>query len=186
MALNSGVSKYTAGWDYTAQGTKHMTDMKKRSTLKIITGAAAIAATPSIASAGNFIDGADNEQAAVEEIVVPVNTGTELTISLSVEPEPTIRLTNHSKQLLIVRHVYPGIVHAGEQTFDINSIFFRCAYAVSAGRSRTVKIEPTISTQVETAYPRQLYSNKPQRMVAITGRDRSGKLANSTRSFFAW
>jgi len=155
-----------------------MTDMKKRSTLKIITGAAAIAATPSIASAGNFIDGADNEQAAVEEIVVPVNTGTELTISLSVEPEPTIRLTNH-------RHVYPGIVHAGEQTFDINSIFFRCAYAVSAGRSRTVKIEPTISTQVETAYPRQLYSNKPQRMVAITGRDRSGKLANSTRSFFA-
>ena len=161
-----------------------MVDSKKRTTLKIISGAAAIAATPSIASAGNFLVGANNEQVATEEIVIPVNAGTELTISLSVDPEPALVLTNHSKQLLIVRHVYPGIIHAGDKTFDINSIFSRCAYAISAGRSRTVKINPVESNHVETAYPYKLYRNKPQRFAAVTGRNHVGKLSNSTRSFF--
>ncbi len=163
-----------------------MVDQKKRTTLKILSGSAAVmAASSSLAVAGNCIYGADKSHTAMEETVVPVSNGTELTISLSVEPEPAVRITNHSKKLLIVRHVYPGIVHAGDQTFDINSIFENSAYAIGAGSSRNVLIKPTANTTAETSYPKHLFQKQPQRQVAVTGRDRQGKLANSTRSFFA-
>lgn len=182
--------------DFAAEGTlyirtktgdlSYMIDRKKRTTLKMIGGAAAVAAIPTIASAGNCFHGdAHKEQHANTETVVPINNGTELTIALSVDPEPTIRMTNHSNQLVIVRHVYPGIIHAGDVAYDLNSIFANSAYAIGAGRSRTVKIQPTSHTQAEADYPRHLYRNKPQRIVAVTGRNERGILANSTRSFFA-
>jgi len=161
-----------------------MVDLDKRTTLRVITGAAAIAATPSMAAAG-LSGGAHDEQHSNEEFVVPVNASTELTIALSVDPEPVLRLTNNSKQLLIVRHVYPGLIHAGTETYDINSVFVNCAYAISAGRSRTIKIQPTKSTQAEVAYPRQLYRNQPQRAVTVTGNNHMGTIVNSTRSFYA-
>ena len=161
-----------------------MVDYRKRTTIKVISGAAAIAGTPSIASAGVF-GGAHDELPATEDIIVPVNTSTELKIELTVSDESTIRMTNNSNQLLILRHVYPGIVHAGARAFDINSLFVNCAYAISAGRSRTVTIQPTVSTQAETPYPRELYRNRPQRAVSVVGHDDKGLLVNSTRSFFA-
>lgn len=161
-----------------------MVDTKKRNTLKLLGGSAVVAVAPGIVSA-NCLHDDEASQAALEEIIVPVtSSGTELTIALSVDPEPAVRLTNHSKQLIIVRHVYPGIVHAGDQTFDINSIFERCAYAIRAGSSRNVVIEPTASTSVETSFPGQLNNQQPQRIAAITGRDHNGRLANSSRSFF--
>lgn len=164
-----------------------MVDAKKRNTLKLITGSAVVAVVPG-GVAAQCIHGGQGypAQTAMEEIVVPVtSSGAELTIALNVDPEPTVRLTNHSKELIIVRHVYPGMVHAGEVAFDINSIFEKCAYAISPGTGRTVKIEPTTSTQAETEFPRHLYRNKPQRLVAVTGRDNRGILANSSRSFFS-
>jgi len=163
-----------------------MIDHKKRTTIKAMGGAAALLAAPGIVSAGNCLHQYSPKQvSAGEEIVVPINSGAELTISLSVDPEPTIRMTNHSNKLVIVRHEYPGLIHAGEKSYDINSIFDRCAYAISPGTGRTVRIEPTVHTQPEVDFPREIYRNKPQRIVAVTGRDRNGKLANSTRSFFA-
>lgn len=162
-----------------------MVDIKKRNTLKALGGSAVIAVAPGVVSA-SCLHGSKKYQTAMEEIVVPVSSsGTELTIALSLDPEPTVRLTNHSNRLVIVRHVHPGIVHAGEQAFDINSIFERSAYAIQAGRSRTVKISPTSHTAAEREYPLHLYRNKPQRVVAVTGRDSRGQLANSSRSFFA-
>ena len=164
-------------------------DTAKRKTLKVLGGSAVIAVAPGIISAntlqGGETTGTANE-AAMEEITVPVTaSGTELTISLSVDPEPVVRLTNHSRQLIIVRHVYPGIVEAGNQSFDINSIFERCAYAIRAGSSRNVLIEPASGTSAETNFPRHLYRSKPQRIAAVTGRDHNGRLAKSSRSFFA-
>lgn len=161
-----------------------MVDIKKRNTLKALGGSAVIAVAPSAVSAV-CLHG-EKYQTAMEEIVVPVtSSGTELTIALSVDPIPTVRLTNHSNKLVIVRHVYPGIVHAGKQAFDINSIFERSGYAIGAGRSREVAIKPTVHTAAETEFPRHLYRNKPQRVAAVTGRDHRGILANSSRSFFS-
>lgn len=163
-----------------------MVDIKKRNTLKTLGGSAVIAVAPTAASAiclhGEQPTVAMN---SMEEITVPVNSGTELTIALSVDPTPTIRLTNHSNQLVIVRHVHPGIVHAGRQAFDINSIFSGGAYAIRPGTSREAVIKPTVATAPETGFPRQLYRNKPQRVAAVTGRDHRGILANSSRSFFS-
>lgn len=165
-----------------------MVDIKKRNTLKALGGSAVIAVAPTAVSAaclhGEKYQTANMEE--LEEIVVPVtSSGTELTIALSVDPEPTVRLTNHSNKLVIVRHVYPGIVHAGKQAFDINSIFEGGAYAIRPGTSREAFINPTVSTAAETDFPRHIYRNKPQRVAAVTGRDDRGILANSSRSFFS-
>ena len=162
-----------------------MVDSKKRKTLKVLGGSAVIAVAPGVITA-NSLYRSEASQPELDEITVPVySSGTELTISLSVDPEPAVQLTNHSKQLIIVRHVYPGIVHAGNQTFDINSIFERCAYAIRSGTSRNVLIEPASGTSVETSFPRHLYRKQPERLVAVTGRDHNGRLAKSSRSIFA-
>lgn len=161
-----------------------MVDVQKRNSLKLLGGSALVAVAPTAATAA-CLHG-NKYQTAMQEIVVPVtSSGTELTIALSIDPEPTVRLTNHSNKLIIVRHVYPGIVHAGAVAYDINSIFENSAYAVRAGGSRTVKISPTSNTAAETDFPRHLYRNKPQRVAAVTGRDHKGILANSSRSFFS-
>jgi len=162
-----------------------MVDTKKRNSLKVLGGSAVIAIAPGVVTA-HSLGGNEADQVALEEIIVPVtSSGTELTIALSIEPEPIVKLTNHSKQLIIVRHVYPGIVHAGNQTFDINSIFERCAYAIRSGTSRNVAIEPTISTAAEKSFPRHLYRKQSQRrLAAVAETDHNGRPGKSSRSFF--
>jgi|GEM_PF-1625076 len=164
-----------------------MVDIKKRKTLKVITGSAVIAVASPVVSAA-CIHGSEHSvtQTDPEDIIVPVtSSGTELSVSLSVEPEPIVRLTNNSDRLIIVRHVYPGIVHAGDKAFNINSIFERCAYAISPGTSREAAISPTVHTAEETTFPRHLYRKQPQRVAAVTGHDNNGMIVNSSRSFYS-
>ena len=165
-------------------------DQNRRLALKMMGGTAVIAtgaALPAFAHDCGFL--ADTSSAKTEDTAIEIvnhhRPGAELTIALSVDPEPTIRITNHSDKLIILRHVHPGIIHAGYKTFDINSVFERSSYAIGAGRSRVVSVKETTATQAERPYPRHLYRNKPQRIVAVTGRNSAGILANSTRSFFA-
>ena len=160
-------------------------DPGRRLALKMIGGTAVLATGTAYSTAHALSDLTTGEQVNTTEASVTTRTGAELSISLSVDPEPTIRMTNHSNKLLIVRHVHPGIIHAGKNAYDINSIFERSAYAIGAGRSRTVSVQKTSAIQPERDFPRHLYANKPQRIVAVTGRNYSGLLANSTRSFFA-
>lgn len=161
-------------------------DKERRMVLKMIGGTAVLstAALHSTAAALTPL----SEEAVAGTTGTPVirrNPGADLTISLSVDPEPTIRLTNHSDRLIIVRHVHPGLIHAGAKAYDINSIFERSAYAIGAGRSRLVTVKETEHTQAERPYPRHLFRNKPQQIVAVTGRNYTGILANSTRSYYA-
>lgn len=162
-------------------------DRKRRLALKMIGGTAVLATGAAFSTAHalstNAADAA-TDTAAIDT-VGHHRPGAELTISLSVDPEPTIRITNHSDKLIILRHVYPGIIHAGAKTFDVNSIFEGSAYAIGAGRSRVVSVGETVATQAERDFPRHLYAKKPQRIAAVTGRNYAGILANSTRSFFA-
>ena len=164
-----------------------MLDTNKRTTLKIIGGATAIAAAPSMVMAGiNHQHGAADEIHPAQKTELNkelLTAGTSITIALLLDPEPILRMTNHSNQLVIVRHVSPGILHAGDQVFDINSVFERCAYAISAGTSRNVKISPSGSSPVQTDVPKHL-QHRQQHLLAVTGRDRTGKLANSSQHFF--
>lgn len=163
-------------------------DQNRRLALKMIGGTAVIATGAVISSplhAYNCTHGAQKPQEEAVELVNHNRPGAELTIALSIDPEPTIRITNHSGKLIILRHVHPGIIHAGYKTFDINSIFELSSYAIGAGKSRVIPVKETTATQAEKSFPKHLYRNKPQRIVAVTGRNASGLLANSTRSFFA-
>ncbi len=157
-----------------------MINNERRTVLKVFGGTAVIATMPAFAN-GAVAD----TTLKSDEQTVPVSTSAELSVTLSVDPVPTINLTNNSNKLVIVRHVYPGIIHAGEKTFDINSIFSSGAYAIGAGRTRRVKIEPTYATQAEAEFPRYKYRNQPHRLVSVTGTDRRGPVVNSSRSFFA-
>ncbi|MDB3935802.1 hypothetical protein N9383_03685 [Granulosicoccus sp.] len=164
-----------------------MVDRNKRSVLKSIGGAAAILITPGIASAHSrkydFSAAGSKQPARVD--IIPASTGAELSIELSVHPAPFITLNNHSDEPLVIKNVYPGIIHAGAQTFDINSIFKSGAFEIDAGDTRTLRIQPITGNQTETRFARSHYRNKPQRIVSVTGHDNNGMIVNSTRSFFA-
>jgi len=163
-----------------------MVDINKRNAIKAIGGTAAIASMPSLAVASAGLLGENsNKHSATQSVVVPLNTGTELSISMSLEGVPSLTLTNHSNQLIVVRHVHPGIVHAGTRTFDLNAIFSTGAHSIDAGSSRTFNIEPTSSTQAQIDFPRHLYRNKPQRVVTVRGADHIGEVIHSSRSFYS-
>jgi len=157
-------------------------DHKKRNTLKIISGTAAVAMLPTAAMAN-----CNNHTKLVNQStqkLVTTGAGAELTAELDLIAEPTLLLTNNTDELIIVRHIHPGIIHAGKNAYDINSVFDRCAYAIRPGTTRRMEIAPTHSTQAEVDFPRQRYSDQPQRVVKVIGQDNQGTLVNSSRSFY--
>lgn len=165
-----------------------MVDIAKRNTLTLLSGSALITAMPSLAKGISPTPAAVLDSPA--DSMVPLSTraahSAEISISIEVDEQATLTLTNHSDSLIVVRHVHPGIVHAGERAFDINAPFKHSAYAIGAGRSRVIKIESTQSTQAETSFPRHLYANKPQKIVHVTANSaNAGQLVNSTRSYYA-
>ena len=166
-----------------------MVDLAKRKTLITLGGTALVTAAPTLAGAGVLSDGLNSDNLtrhSTQSVLSITPEGKEISLSLLVDEESVLTISNHTDQLIIVRHVYPGIVHAGKQTFDITSVFERSAYAIGAGRSRSMPIKQTFSTQAETDFPRHRYSNKPIRVAALLAQSSQGKLvANSSRSFFA-
>ena len=167
---------------------------KKRQTLKVMGAGVAVAATPlSVATLGwPNVSLADQQiihdeatSSIYEDIELPMITHAELSIALRVDPNPVLVMGNNTDELIIVRHVHPGIVHAGDRAFDINSVFERCAYAISPHTKRAVAIEQTSHIQREREFQRANYQNQPHRLVVVAGADRDGLLAYSSRSFYA-
>lgn len=163
-----------------------MVDQAKRNTLIMLSGTALVTAMPAIAAGyGNVIQIADAgiTHDTPESMIAISGKDMEMSIELNINDQPTVTIANLTDQLIIVRHVYPGIVHAGERTFDINSVFERSAYAVSAGKSRTIAISETYSTQAEVKFPRD--THQPIRAAKLIAQTPTGLVANSTRSFYA-
>ncbi len=161
-----------------------MVDITKRNALKVLGGTAAIASAPSLAT-GMPLYGDDAQHNTAAEADVTVSASTEMSIALNIESVPRLTLTNHSDQPIALRHIHPGIVHAGEKAFDLNSIFNGKTHTIAAGSSRSFAIQPTHATQAETGFPRHLYRKQPQRVVAVRGNDHHGEFINSSRSFYA-
>lgn len=163
-----------------------MVDTNKRNALKLLGGGAVIASVPSLATgASSSLNSHQAEYKTADNANIASNARTEMSIALSVETEPMVTLTNHSNQAIALRHVYPGIVHAGEKAYDLNSIFYGEALTIAAGTSQSFQIQPTHATQAETIFPRHLYRKQPQRVVAVKGNDRHGEFVNSSRSFYS-
>jgi hypothetical protein len=155
-------------------------DPAKRHTIKLLGGAALVAAAPSV-TAGERI----GVNAVDLRAIKLSGSSAELSFILEVAEQSVLTMINNTDRLLIVRHVHPGIVHAGALTFDINSAFARSGYAISAGKSRKVEIAPVDKFAVEADFPRARERHNPQRIVSLTGSDKNGLLVNSTRSFYA-
>ncbi len=155
-------------------------DPKKRQTIKLLTGAALVAGVPAVSMPA----GAFDAEADVQEVNINA-VNAELSFSLHVDEQAVLKMANNTDRLLIVRHVHPGIVHAGRHTFDINAAFERSAYAISAGHTRSVELKPIDPLVGEVEFSRSQYRNMPQRIVSLTGSDKHGMLVNSTRSFYA-
>jgi len=157
-----------------------MFDSTKRKMLKVLGSSAALAAIPSISKATQAVSGLASSTIDGSSV-----GSAELTAELSMGYQPMINLTNHTDQLIEVKHVHPGIVHAGYTTLDINSVFKNGALAIKPGESRSFPVGTTHSTQAETTFPRHLYQKMPQRVVSVTGNDVQGTFINSSRSFYA-
>ncbi len=167
-------------------------DAAKRQSLKTMTGTALIggsaligstaltAAIPTLANTSQTAPSAASPSA--------LKTQSELSVHLTVGPRPSITLTNNTNLPITVKHVYPGIVHAGRHSFDINEMFARFGSSgctIEAGESRAVRVTAITGTQEERAFPRQRYARQPLRVAAVTGNDHKGLIVNSSRSFYA-
>ena len=110
----------------------------------------------------------------------------ELRLELNVAQQTSLTISNDSDTRAVVRHVYPGIVHAGARTLDLNAAFTNGSREIEAGQSITVVIQPTQSiTPKETEFPRHKYSRLPQQIARLSGVDEKGVIVNSTRSFYS-
>lgn len=157
-------------------------DPAKRQTIKLLSGSAIIAAVPVVATNAMAKTGAGTDSIRETSLTA---SGAELSLSLLVDDETVLKMTNNTDHLVIVRHVHPGIVHAGDKVFDLNAAFKRSAYAISGGSTRSVVLNPIDRLAGETEFSRSRYRNMPQRIVSVTGSDKRGLLLNSTRSFYA-
>jgi hypothetical protein len=164
-----------------------MVDLTKRTILKTIGGVTAVAATPGLASAitDNTLLNKGIDTQSAKEIIVPINGGAEISIALSVDAETTLQLSNNSNQAVTVKHIHPGIINAGAQSFDINAIFSNGPRTIKAGETQSVSVLPMAKLQAETPFPRERYRNQPQRIASVTGKDHIGEIVNSTRSFYS-
>ncbi len=162
-----------------------MVDLAKRNTLIMLSGTAVVSAMPALASSYGIpaITGAGATDQSVEALMSVSGEGMELSVFLKIDEQPSVTITNRTDKLIILRHLHPGIVHAGDKTFDINSVFERCAHAVSAGKSRTLPIVETFSTQAEVQYPRN--TKAPLRVANLVAHSPIGEVTNSTRSFYS-
>ena len=110
----------------------------------------------------------------------------ELRLELNVAQQTSLTISNDSDTLAVVRHVHPGIVHAGARTLDLNAAFANGSREIEAGKSITVVLQPTQSiTPKETEFPRHEYSHLPQQIARLNGVDEKGVIVNSTRSFYS-
>lgn len=162
-------------------------DPARRQTIKLIGATAVFASVPStsVPSIRAAVpSGTDASSLDLRESAFAAY-GAELSLDLQVDDEAVLSMTNNSDRLIIVRHVYPGIVHAGEQTYNINSAFERSAYAISARSTRRVVLQAASRQVSETDFPRWRERDKPQRIASLIGNNQHGLIVNSTRSYYA-
>lgn len=154
-------------------------DKQKRKTLTLLGTTAAAAVLPAVAIAGH-------QQPATPSTGAGPKQCMDLRLELTVAQQPTLRLSNDTDQPALVSHIYPGIAHAGQHTFNLNALFANGAHRIGPGQSITLPIQPQVGRPAtETPFPRHRYKHQPQRIARLRGADANGALINSTRSFYS-
>jgi len=113
-------------------------DQKKRTTLKTITAAAAVAATPAAVAAG---------MSAIS------TASADAPLKIVVEGDGSVLVTNASTNATSLRHVSPGRVTAKELSYDLNELIVDGPLKLEAGATRRFKLKPVSSDSVEATVP---------------------------------
>ena len=156
-----------------------MIDKTKRTTLKALSSLTAVAAIPSgIASASTLLE-TGNSNATV--------LGTDVTMSIVPDHGRghTIQLNNTSNKTVTIKHVYPGIVAADGNNYDLNSIFSSGPVVIEAGQSHQAAVAKQPTTLAEAKIPNGLTQSHTFSMVSEYQHFGQSKSVVTTRAYFA-
>jgi len=159
-----------------------LTDISKRTTLKIIAGSATAVALPVSLSAANAVGVASTKLPATTPIEIDTTAGLQLTLTLGDQPE--LHMTNNTDELIILRHIHPGIVHVGDRTFNLNSVFEKSWTAIEAGRTRRKPIEQIAATTPETRFAPGVYQEGRLKPAQVVGYVNDEKVLSSSRHYY--
>jgi len=157
-----------------------LTDTSKRNTLKIIAGTAAVVAVP-VASA-SVPSSSAGKVPATTSIEIDSTSGLQLTLTTGDQPE--LHMTNNTDDVIIVRHVHPGIVHVGDRTFNLNSVFDKNATGIRAGETRRKPIAQIAATTPETRFAPGVYKEGRLKPAQVVGYLNEEKVLNSSRFYY--
>lgn len=159
-----------------------MTDTNKRTTLKIIAGSAVAAAIPVSLASANVPKSTAKNSAATTTIEIDSTSGLQLTLTTGDQPE--LHMTNNTDDVIIVRHVHPGIVHVGDRTFNLNSVFDKNATGIRAGETRRKPIAQIAATTPETRFAPGVYKEGRLKPAHVVGYLNEEKVLNSSRFYY--
>jgi len=93
-------------------------------------------------------------------------------------------MTNNTDDIVIVRHVHPGIVHVGDRTFNLNSVFEKNATGIGVGETRRKSIMPVAATTAETRFAPGVYKEGRLKPAQVVGYVNEEKVLNSSRFYY--
>jgi len=156
-----------------------MVDSSKRRYLKSLGAMMAMPLVPAIALPTTGIASVNDPHTSINA----VTDNEELTISLILGDKPMMRVTNNTNTLSILRRIHPGVVHAGDKTYDLNHSLSRSSYAIGGRRSRLIPVTEALGVIVEPSQSTS-YSRKPLRVATISSDNDSGRILHASRVFF--
>ncbi len=151
-----------------------MVDSSKRRSLKSIGG---IMAMPMVGAAA--MPAVSHAKSVDAQTFKQISGNEELSISLELGSNPKMLVTNNSKSMTILRSVHPGVVHAGDTSYDLNHSLMSSSYALRPGGTRAIPITEAIGPVAE---PNKL-SKRSMKLAAISSDNTHGRVLNS-RVFF--
>ncbi len=85
----------------------------------------------------------------------------QLSITLELSGAPTMRVTNNSSSMTILKRINPGVVVVGDTRYDLNHSLYNSAHGFRADESRTFAIKEVVAGMAQPRFSAQ-YANKPR------------------------
>ena len=157
-----------------------MVDSSKRRSLKAI---GAMMAAPLVPA--SLLATASHASGIVDEANIKHLGGNEeLSISLDLNGSPTIKVTNNSDSLTILRRINPNVIVAGNKTYDLNHSLYSGAHGISAGETRTFPIAETNNAMANPAFTTK-FPRKQLRLAKVSVDSIDGINLNTSKLFFS-
>jgi len=97
-----------------------------------------------------------------------------LTIKIISGKSPSMRVTNTGEKLAIFNQLNPGMIEIDGQIFNLNAALGSSAYAIGAGRSRSIPIQK-VCAEFSGLTSTRLVKN-PRKLVTVMGNSAEDRL----------